>query len=198
MIRRARVIAVEGSHGTGKTTLVHALMARLTEEHMHAAVVEDGARSSPLVEDAVMHSEGEIDLATELHIMSSQLAREQELARHHELIVCDKSVLSVLAYTRLFLADRLTAGDVELFEAMVVLAQCYGRRYDGVFLLGDLYDLDTTPDPYRLRDPGVRERAAELICAECAAAAVKSHELPLGLATDEKVHWVLARLANRP
>lgn len=142
MIRSARLIAVDGAHGTGKTTLVHALASRLKEHHIHVAVQSDAARRSRLVEDVVLHRNGSVDLVTELHILASQLAGEQTLARHHDLIVCDKSVLSVIAYTRLFLLDGMDQADTELFHAIETMVHTYASRYDAVFLLSDLYDLD--------------------------------------------------------
>lgn len=193
MIRRARVIAIDGAHGTGKTTLVHALASRLKERNTHIGVLGDAARSSCLVEDVAVHGSGKPDLVTELHVLATQLAGEQAMARHHEMIICDKSLLSVLAYTRLFLGDEVVGEETALFDAMTAFLHSYAPRYDAIYLLGDLYDLGRTADPYRPIDPELRASAAALIHAECEAAGANTHEVPRGLPTTEKVDWVLAR-----
>lgn len=196
MIRNARLIAVEGTHGTGKTTLVHALASRLKEAQTHVGVQEDAARVSPLVEDVMVHGRGEIDLSTEIHLLASQLAGEQSLARHHELVLCDKSAVSVIAYTRLYVA-AMDQGDEALFQAMGELVQRYAGRYDGIFFLADLYEIHETLDPYRpVNLPLKRERAGELIRAELEAADVRVHDVPTGLVTEQKVEWILTRISD--
>lgn len=194
MIRDARLIAVEGAHGTGKTTLVHALASRLKELHLHVGVQRDAARESPLVEDAIIHRHGEIDIATELHLFGSQLAGEQALARHHDLVLCDKSLLSVNAYSRLLLDGGLNGSDTELLAAMSSMSHVYARRYDAIFLLEDLYDLRATADRLRLAEEAQRERAAALLDEECRTAGVKVHTVPRGLPTEQKVAWVISRV----
>lgn len=189
------MVAIEGAHGSGKTTLVHALASQLKERHVHLGVQGDVARRSPLVEEVVVHERGQIDLSLELHILASQLAGEQELARHHQLVLCDKSVLSVIAYARLFLTEGLDGSGRSLLESMARMAHSYAIRYDAIFLLGDLYALRRTADPYRPDDGALREKAAELIAVECEAAGTV-HEVPLGLATAEKVEWVLSQLGE--
>ena len=162
---------------------------------MHIGVQGDVARESPIA-DVVVHNSGVIDLAAELHVFASQLAGEQMLARHHEVVLCDKSLLSVIAYTRLFLAEAMPAADVALFDAMTALAYSYASRYDVVFLLTDRYALRATVNPYRPAYADLRARAAELIRAECEAAGVVLEVVPRGLETVEKVDWVLARFAT--
>lgn len=194
MIRDARLVAVEGAHASGKTTLVHALTARLKEAHVHVAVHGDVARESPLVEEAIVHGKGEIDLTTELQLFAAQLAGEQLLARHHELVLCDKSLLSVIAYSTLFLDGKLDERERELLAAMRTMSHLYAERYDAVFLLGDLYPLEATDDPHRLVEQDGRLRLAGLLAAECESAAVQLHRVPVGLSSAEKLAWVSERI----
>ncbi len=58
MLRDCVVIAVEGTHASGKTTLAHALAAHYRERGIHAATVEEPARHSPFVEEIVVHGKG--------------------------------------------------------------------------------------------------------------------------------------------
>ena len=66
MLRDCVVIAVEGTHASGKTTLTHALAAHYRERGIHVATVEEPARHSPFIEEIVVHGKGQfggVDLA---------------------------------------------------------------------------------------------------------------------------------------
>ena len=193
MIRDCKIIAIDGAHGTGKTTVVHAVAARLKQEGVHLAVQADVARMSSLVEEVVVHRKGDIDLSTELHILGRQLSGEQELAREHELVVCDKSALSVIAYTRLFLDEAMSDEDRTLFEAFARAVRCYSAGYDQVFLLQDLYPLEQGEDSYRPVDPQQRHRAVNLIEGEWNQIQTAVHAVPEGLDTQRKVDWILSQ-----
>lgn len=53
--RDCRLVAVEGTHASGKTTLVHALVAHYRAEGVLAGCSEEPARTSPFMEDIVIH-----------------------------------------------------------------------------------------------------------------------------------------------
>ena len=53
MLRDTVVLAVEGTHASGKTTLTHALAAHYREHGMHVAAVDEPARHSPFIEEIV-------------------------------------------------------------------------------------------------------------------------------------------------
>ena len=58
MLRDCIMIAVEGTHASGKTTLTHALAAYYREQGIHVATVEEPARHSPFIEEIVVHGKG--------------------------------------------------------------------------------------------------------------------------------------------
>lgn len=49
MLRDCVVIAIEGTHASGKDTLTHALDAYYRERGIHVATVEEPARHSPFI-----------------------------------------------------------------------------------------------------------------------------------------------------
>jgi len=49
MMRDRVVLAIEGTHASGKTTLTHALAARYREHGIHVATVEEPARPQPVI-----------------------------------------------------------------------------------------------------------------------------------------------------
>ena len=103
MLRDCVVIAVEGTHASGKTTLTHALAAHYREQGIHVATVEEPARHSPFVEEIVVHGKGQFDLETEVDLFAAQLSAQLRAARQHTMIICDKTIANVLAYARIVL-----------------------------------------------------------------------------------------------
>ena len=136
-IRSCHVIAIEGAHGTGKSTLVHALVAEFKSHNIHAASLAETARTSAFVEEVVIHDHGAFDIAAELHLLSSQIAQEQLLARHHELLICDKTVANVLGYSSILLSRETDGFSSQMLKSMECFCRDYVEQYDAVFFLSD-------------------------------------------------------------
>ena len=105
-IMNCRLIAIEGAHCTGKSTLVHAITARYKSRNVHAASFTEVARASAFVEQVVIHGKGCFDITAELQLLAAQIAQEQLLARYHQLLICDRSVANVLGYSRILLSTN--------------------------------------------------------------------------------------------
>jgi thymidylate kinase len=73
VLRDCVVLAVEGTHASGKTPLTHALAAHYREQGIHVATVEEPARNSPFIEEIVVHGKGQFDLETEVDLFAAQL-----------------------------------------------------------------------------------------------------------------------------
>jgi thymidylate kinase len=194
MILGANMVAVEGAHGTGKTTFVHALVAALMQRHRQVASIADLARRSPFVEEVVIHGQGGFGVSAQLHLLAAQLAEEQLLARHNEIVICDKSVMGAVAYARVFADGDQTPADAALLDAMAQLARTYSSRYDAVILMSTLYDLDRTDDPYRLRDGSLRERTQRVLEEELAQSAAPLLRMPANLDASAQVTWAIGQL----
>jgi len=80
MMRKCAVLAVEGTHASGKTTLTHTLAAHYREQGIHVATVEEPARRSPF-EEIVVHGRGQFDLETEADLFGAQLSAQLRAAR---------------------------------------------------------------------------------------------------------------------
>src|SRR6266436_1132310 len=86
MLRDCVVIAIEGTHASGKTTLTHALAAYYRERGIHVTTVEEPARHSPFIEEIVVHGKGAFDLETEVDLFAAQLSAQLRAAppAHHD------------------------------------------------------------------------------------------------------------------
>jgi nicotinamide riboside kinase len=88
-------IAFIGTHGVGKTTLCFDLAALLKRESIHVDIVKEVARLSPLPINR------QTSLEAQLWILSTQVAEEIRSGSHHDVVVCDRSVLDNYAYMSL-------------------------------------------------------------------------------------------------
>ncbi len=89
-------VALIGSHGVGKTTLVYGLAARLKRTDVHLEVLVEVARRCPLKINE------DTDLAAQSWILHTQIAEETYAATQAPVVLCDRSVLD--NYTYLLLA----------------------------------------------------------------------------------------------
>jgi len=92
-------IAFIGTHGVGKTTLCFDVGAVLKKRGLHVDLVKEVARLSPLPINR------KTSLEAQLWILTTQIAEEIRSAAHHEVVVCDRSVLDNYAYL-VFAAGR--------------------------------------------------------------------------------------------
>lgn len=193
-IGQCRLIGIEGSHGTGKSTLALAVAAECKRRHTHAACLTERARHSPFVEDAVIHKTGKITVHGELHLLASQIEYEHREARYHQVLICDKTVANVLGYSRLLLADNSSIATGQLIGSLQPFLTEYVKLYDFVFFCNDLYDLTTTEDPFRPRDALFQKQASAAIRQACTDLALPLIDIPIGLSHDERVAFVVQRI----
>jgi len=85
-------LAFIGTHGVGKTTLCYDLGAVLKKRGLHVDLVKEVARLSPLPINR------QTSLEAQMWILTTQIAEEIRSAAHHEVVVCDRSVLDNYAY----------------------------------------------------------------------------------------------------
>ena len=85
-------IAFLGTHGTGKTTLAHELVAKFKKQGIDAGFLNEVARRCPfpLNEEATKKSQ--------VWIILSQIIAEMEAEEGCEALVCDRSVLDGYCY----------------------------------------------------------------------------------------------------
>ncbi|MFI7214675.1 ATP-binding protein [Micromonospora maritima] len=191
-IRTCVVVGIEGTYAAGKSTLVHALTAHYRARGVLVACTPEPARTSPFIEETVIHGKGAFDLTTEVDLFGAQLSTTLRAARHHDLLICDKTAINVLAYARLVLAAPPGSHEAAVLQAMAVFCRAWApSTYDAVFFLPDAY---TDPaDPMRAKVAHLQDETATAVRAACAEAGVALHDVPPGLDLAERV----AHLARR-
>jgi predicted ATPase len=189
-VRDCTVLAVEGTQASGKTTLVHALVAHYRERGIHAGRTEEAARLSPFIEDAVLRGTGSFDLAAELDLYAAQLSDQLRAARRHRLLIADKTVMNVSAYARLLLpaADPRTEAVLAAIDGLS--AAWAPEAYDAVIFTSDHFAETIPGDEYRSKVLGLQGAVAQAVRQACRTAGVGVLELPEGLTTAARIQWI--------
>lgn len=192
-MRGCVLVGIEGTHAAGKTTLVHALTAHYRQHGVLVNCTGEPARTSPFIEETVIHGKGAFDLACEVDLFAAHLSTTLRAARHHALLICDKTVVNVLAYARLVLAATPGGPEPAVLDAMAEFCAAWApATYDAVFYLPDRYDHPA--DPMRAKVAHLQAETAEAIRAACADVGLPLVDVPAGLDTAGRVAFIARRV----
>ncbi|GAA2471484.1 AAA family ATPase [Winogradskya humida] len=192
-VRGCVLVGIEGTHAAGKTTLVHALTSHYREQGVLVDCTGEPARTSAFIEEIVLHGKGGFDLPTEVDLYAAQLSATLRAARHQQLLICDKTVVNVLAYARMVLAAPTGSHEEAVLDAMAVFCQAWApATYDAVFYLGDTFDQPA--DPLRAKVRHLQAETADAVKAACAGVGLDLIDVPAGLDTAGRVAWIARRV----
>ena len=126
----ARRYAISGRDHTGKTTICHAVTARLRALGVDADMVDEQSRRS------VALAEGRRGITTQLDLFARTVVVELEVGRSSEVVVCDRSLVDILAYTDLLdpTGDTEDPAELAMRRAMDAFAEHYLATYAAIFL----------------------------------------------------------------
>jgi thymidylate kinase len=105
-LRNATLVAFDGTHASGKTTLIYAVAAQLRRQGVHVGILGEPARTSPFVDDVVIHKADEFDMLLELDLFAAQIRNCVRAARQYDVVLADKTLTNVLAYCKLVSQHR--------------------------------------------------------------------------------------------
>jgi len=196
VLRDCVVLAVEGTHASGKTTLTHALAAYYREQGVHAATVEEPARNSPFIEEIVVHGKGDFDLECEVDLLAAQLSAQLRAARQHTMIICDKTIANVLAYAWLVLQAPPGSREAATLAAMESLCRAWASSYDAVFYCCDRFSQHQAGDHYRAKVLDLQPAADRVVRSTCATVGQRVIDIPPNMTTAQRVQWIAARAAK--
>ena len=124
-------VAFIGTHGVGKTTLCYELAGALKRHGVHVDIVKEVARLSPLP----INRKTSLDAQT--WILMTQVAEEIRSTAHHQVVVCDRSVLDnyaymVLACGRQRAIERFVAHWMKTYDLLFKVPMAGAASADGV------------------------------------------------------------------
>ena len=181
------VLAIEGTHSAGKTTLARALTEHYRGAGLDAVFFPDPARDSPLVAAVVADPARSFDVTIEVDLIAATISGQIRAASGRGLLVVDKTAANVLAYARLLLAEI----DQEAPELLAALHLCRAwQPYDLVVRCTDHFPIDLADDPYRAKVTQLQASADDGVDVVLAEAGYRVVDLPAGLSTPQRIEWV--------
>jgi hypothetical protein len=172
---------------------VRALAAHYGARGTHVGTVEEPARTSPYIDDIVIHGQANFDLATEVDLYAAQLLAQVRGVRNQRLLITDKTIANVLAYARLVLPLQPGSHDADVIAAIEQFARAWAHVYDAVLVSHDLYPTPTA-DPYRQRVLDLQAAAHDAIRAVCTQTGHRLIDIPARLDLPARVAWIASRL----
>ena len=111
------LIAFSGTHGTGKSTAVYDLAAKLKKETKYnIGILLEVARECPYPINEESTEEAQ------MWIFTKQIERENEFLKIYDILICDRTLFDSIAYTYM-------AGYEDLYNVMMRIAKKYTNRY---------------------------------------------------------------------
>jgi thymidylate kinase len=165
-------VAFIGTHGVGKTTLCYELAGVLKRQGVHVDIVKEVARLSPLP----INRQTSLDAQT--WILVTQIAEEIRSAAHHQVVVCDRSVLDNYAYMALACGrqkpvERFVAHWMKTYDLLFKVPMSGAASSDGVRDTDEFFmrSIDALVDtllaemkvPHEVLPPGGRSGWADVV-----------------------------------
>lgn len=190
MIKDKYLVAFDGTHASGKTTLKYYVAAKLKEQGNHCVVLSEPARNSALVDDVVLRDVGNFDIPLEVDLVMNHISQCIRATRDGEIILSDRTPANVLAYTKLLVSseDKL---ENELIEKCDMLVGTWNNFYDLIFYCQDFYFADIKKDQQRSKVAGIQLEVDQETRKQYEKYGCKLQYIPEGLSLEEKAEFVL-------
>jgi hypothetical protein len=186
------LIAIEGTHCAGKTTLATALCARLLEDGHRAGLVTEVVRDNPAIIDLINRG-APFTLDSQIQLAAHHLHTEATRLIGHDIVVTDRSAFNVLAYLAAQDMTNGTPDDHALADALAGFLNRYSSRYALIFHCQDRYTIDAA-DPLRSGTASWQATVARSLDAVVADAHCPVVPVPTGLSTSERIAFALHHL----
>lgn len=190
MIREVPIIAFDGTHASGKTTLKFAVAAYLREKGINCSVLSEPARTSPLVDDVVLRDIGTFDLELELDLIAAHITQSIRATRNSSLILSDRTPANVIAYSKLLVS--IDEGfQKDLFQSVEDFVKRWMQVYDVVFYCQDYFCAETLRDNMRNKVLNIQHEVDMQTQLEYENAGIALEKIPLGLSGVERTKFVI-------
>ena len=190
MIKGKILIAFDGTHASGKTTLKYLIAAKLKEIGINCVVLPEPARNSVLVDDVVLRNKGNFDIPLEVDLIMNHISLCIRGARDGDIILSDRTPVNVLAYTKL-LVDSSNEMESGLLERCESLVEKWIEFYDLVFYCQDFYQADVSKDNLRSKVVGIQSDVDSETRNQYDRFGCNLQFISKGLSSEEKANFVL-------
>jgi len=136
-------IGIVGTHFSGKTTICHKLVAELKSLNYKADIVREAARYSYFYTSGIRNFEMQLDLLTR------HVTEELDISRTNDIVVCDRTVIDILAYTNL-LGNPICRNDTIFLKLIIDFSNLYLNTYDIIFWKSKYHSMSANTDNIRL------------------------------------------------
>ena len=196
MIKGIPIIAFDGTHSSGKTTLIYALAAKLQEIGINCAVLTEPTRNSPLVDDVVIRNKGCFDLLLEVDLIAAHISQTVRATRGYSVILSDRTPVSVIAYTKL-LVKLQNEFEISFFTSIDELVKNWISIYDIVFYCNDFFNLNVDTDIMRSKVQEIQKEVDIQTKEEYRRFGLSLEHLPKNLTTAQRVDFIYNTLNNK-
>lgn len=116
-----KIIAVTGTHGTGKTTLTFNLASHYKEQGLNVKIIQEVARFCPFPLNKEMTKE------TAQWIFFEHSKKELEACKDHEVVICDRTSFDSFVYAEFL--------DLPIHENIIKYAKQSLNLYDSLYFV---------------------------------------------------------------
>jgi len=190
MIKGKILIAFDGTHASGKTTLKYLIASKLKERGFNCVVLPEPARNSALVDDVVLRNKGKFDIPLEVDLIMNHISQCIRGARDGDIILSDRTPVNVIAYTQLLIesSDEMEIGLLERCDSLVGK---WIEFYDLVFYCQDFYQADITKDNLRSKVVGIQSEVDSETRNQYKRFGFDLQYIPRGFSSEEKANFVM-------
>lgn len=148
------------------------------------------------MEEIVLHGQGNFDLVAELDLFAQHFTVPLRAARHHQVLITDKTPANVLALAGLVL-DPTEPGNASVLAAAKAMCRAWmPLAYDAIVYCRDRYDQKAGGDRMRQKVLNIQDESDTAIYEACRATGVPMLEMPTGLTVAERVRWAVERVGT--
>lgn len=190
MIKGKFLIAIDGTHASGKTTLLYYIAAKLKERGVNCIVLQEPARNSPLLDDVIIRDLGKFDILIEADLIMNHISQCIRGTRDGDIILSDRTPVSVLAYKNLFVGASNETESL-FWEKCEALVERWIDFYDLVFYCQDHYKIDVDKDKRRSKALNNQIEADLETQRQYERCHCDFQSIPLNLSLEEKGNFVI-------